>query len=89
ANTQVAASGFAIGSSLDKYVSTMQAQHSSDIDWMRTSGASILNIQEREASARYKLTMAQANTNALRGLGSAIGQAGQAYAYGEKYGWGR
>lgn len=87
ANTQVGASGFAIGSSLDRYVTTMQAQHSSDIDWMRTSGADILNIQERESEARYNLGIAQSNANLAKGFGSAIGQAGQAHSYGAKYGW--
>lgn len=87
ASTQVAASGFAVGSSLDRYVDTMQAQHSSDIDWMRTSGASILSIQEREASARYDLATAQSRSQLFSGLGSAVGQAGQTYTYGAKYGW--
>jgi hypothetical protein len=73
AKTQVAYSGFAIGSSLDKYVETMQAEHASDIDWMRTSGASRSAIQHREATARRKISIAKADATMIAGIGSAVG----------------
>ena len=71
ARTQVAASGFAVGSSLDKYVASMQEEHASDIDWMRTSGASREAIQKRESSARYSAGMAGAKTTMIAGIGGA------------------
>lgn len=73
ARTQVAASGFAAGSSLDKYVASMQEEHASDIDWMRTSGASRAAIQKRESAARYSAGMAKAKGTKIAGIGSALG----------------
>lgn len=78
ARTQVGASGFAAGSSLDAYVETMQSQHASDIDWMRTSGASQEAIMEREATARLRNANASADAAFIGDIGSAIGSFGQA-----------
>lgn len=80
ASTQVAASGFAVGSSLDKYVQSMQAQHASDVDWMRTAGMDAVRGQYAESEAR-------ANAAFVQGIGSAIGMGGQAAASQKQYGW--
>ena len=72
ARMEVAASGFAVGSSLDKYVATMQEEHTSDVDWMRTSGASRAAIQERESAARYRSGMDRSSATKVAGIGSAF-----------------
>lgn len=73
-------SGFAIGSSLDKYVKTVEAQHERDIDWMKTSGASISAIMESEASARQRASNNAAQGKYISDWGRAIGYAGSAYS---------
>ena len=60
ARSQSGASGFGAGSSLDRYMKSIEGTHASEIDWMKTSGASQAAIQEREASARARNTRAQA-----------------------------
>jgi len=72
AMTQIGASGFSVGSSMDAYLETIQATHAGDVDWMRTSGASNVAIQEREASARKRNSDAQANASFIKGVGGAI-----------------
>lgn len=85
---QVGASGFAVGSSLDKYMEATQAQHASDIDWMRTSGASREAISEREASARYSSSQAAIKAGTISGIGDIIGTGATAGAAYNKWGWG-
>ena len=86
--TQVGSSGFATGSSLDKYVSSTQEKHASDIDWMRTSGASRAAIGEREAAARKNASEAGSKARTISNIGGAIGSAAGAGAAANKYGWG-
>lgn len=83
----IGASGFAGGSSLDRYADTMKRQHESDLDWMLTSGASQSDIMARESAARSAATSAQAKS-AGRGGWSSIISAGSSIAQqGQKYGW--
>ena len=84
---QVGASGFASGSSLDRYAEATKAEHSSDVDWMRTSGASREAIGEREAAARASAGEAGSRANFISNIGGAIGSAGQAGAAYNKWGW--
>jgi len=77
--TQIGASGFAVGSSLDAYLKTVQQENSTDLDWMRTSGASRVAISEREAAARKRNSDAQANANLVAGVGNAIGTGAGAF----------
>ena len=79
--TEIGASGFAAGSSLDRYLASTEAGHRSDIDWMRTSAASQQAIADREAAA---ITRA----NFISGMGQVASYASQARTTGTKYGWG-
>ena len=88
AKTQVAASGFAVGSSLDKYVESMKAEHASDIDWMRTSGASRAEIAERESAARLSASESASKGRFISNIGSSIGAFGGAATSYKQYGWG-
>ena len=83
ASTQAAGAGFGVGSSLDSYVETIQAQHAGDIDWMRTSGASQSDIMEREASARKRSSDRAGNVEFAKGIGSAF----SSFAGGEDSGF--
>ena len=81
------ASGFATGSSLDRYMQTMERQHASDIDWMTKSGASQQQIAARESAARAAATQAQARS-ASRGRWGSLVKAGSSLAQqGFQYGW--
>ena len=75
----IAASGFGGGSSLDRYMTSMQAQHESDIEWMLQSGASQVQIMERESAARAAATRAQAK-GLKRGRWSSLVKAGSSIA---------
>ena len=81
ASTQIGASGFGGGSSMDSYMQTLESQQSSDVDWMRTSGASQSAIMEREASARYRNTIAQGKAQTISGIGSAVSGVGGAFRW--------
>ena len=84
---RIGASGFASGSSLDRYMESMKQQHASDIDWMTKSGASQEQIAARESAARSRATQAQAKS-ASRGRWGALVQGGSSLAQqGFKYGW--
>lgn len=73
AKTQIGASGFGSGSSMDSYLQTIQQEQSSDVDWMRTSGASRADIAGREAEARKRNTIAQGNAAFIGSIGGALG----------------
>lgn len=81
ASTQIGASGFGGGSSMNTYMQTLEAQQTSDVDWMKTSGASQSAIMEREAAARYRNTRAQGKADTISGIGSAIGGMGGAFKW--------
>ena len=81
AATQIGASGFGGGSSLDSYMDTLQSQQTSDVDWMRESGASQSAIMEREAAARYRNTRSQADAKFISGIGSSISGLGGAFKW--------
>ncbi len=85
---QIGASGFSVGSSLDKYLDSTKENNASDIDWMRTSGASQDAIASREASARKRNSDAEAKGNLISGIGSALGTFGAAKSSFDKVGWG-
>jgi len=75
---QIGASGFARGSSLDRYLATVKAKNKADVDWMRTSGASQSAIMARETSARARATDAQARSRLYGGVASTLNAFGQA-----------
>ena len=81
AATQIGASGFGGGSSMDTYMQTLEATQSADVDWMRTSGASNIAIQERESSARARNTRAQSKAALWSGIGSAVSGAAGAFKW--------
>lgn len=81
ARTQIGASGFGGGSSLDRYMKTIEQTHKTDVDWMKTSGASQTQIAEREASARARNTRAQASAGLISGIGSAVSGAAGAFKW--------
>lgn len=84
---RIGASGFASGSSLDRYMESMKQQHAADIDWMTKSGASQEQIMARESAARSRATQAQAKS-ASRGRWGSVVKAGSSLAQqGFKYGW--
>jgi hypothetical protein len=78
AKVQVGASGFKVGSSLDQYVEKVKAEHASDLDWMRTSGATKVGIMEREASARKRTGIATSQATTISGIGAGLGTIGGA-----------
>ena len=86
--SQAGASGFGVGSSLDRYIASTQAEHSSDIDWMRTSGASRAAIGEREAAARKDAADAVSKGNYTSSITGAIGSGMSAGVAHNKFGWG-
>jgi len=81
ARTQIGASGFGGGSSLDRYMKTIEETHKTDVDWMKTSGASQEAIAEREASARARNTRAQSKAQLWGGIGSAVTGASGAFKW--------
>ena len=81
ARTQIGSSGFGSGSSLDSYLSTMRASHTSDVDWMRESGASNVAIQEREAAARKRNADAMTKANFTSSIGSSIMSLGSGFQW--------
>jgi len=87
-NANIGASGFAAGSSLDRYMSQMQQDHASDISWMETSGASMENIMAKESSAKQRNIKSQGSDALFSGFSGAIAPAGRAYESYKKYGWG-
>ncbi len=88
AANQIGASGFAVGSSLDRYLETAKAKNASDIDWMRTSGASRDAISAREASARKRNSDAERRGQNISNAGSALGSFGAAGSQYSKTKWG-
>ncbi len=72
AKAQIGASGFAKGSSLDTYFSVIQEKNRSDVDWMRTSGASNIAIQGRESAARKRLSDNESRRTISSGIGKAF-----------------
>ena len=76
AEAQIGASGFGGGSSMNSYLSTIKAEQASDVDWMKTSGASRTAIQEREAAARQRNSNRQARGNFMSGIASSFGTIG-------------
>ncbi len=88
AANQIGASGFAVGSSLDRYLETAKAKNASDIDWMRTSGASRDAISAREASARKRNSDAERRGQNISNAGSALGSFGAAGSQYDKTKWG-
>ncbi len=82
-SANIGASGFAKGSSLDKYLEFVSTENKKDIDWMRTSGASQTAIKSREADARRRNANAVAEGNLVSGIGSAItGNVSKAFGWG-------
>lgn len=81
ARTQIGSSGFGQGSSLDSYLDSMRESHTSDIDWMRESGASNVAIQEREAAARQRNANAMAKANFTSAIGSSLMTLGSGYQW--------
>lgn len=79
--TQVGASGFKSGSSLDSYIQTLEAEHQSDIDWMRTSGASRQDLMTRDADARRSQSRDKASANFLGSIGSSFSSIGQGMSW--------
>jgi len=75
---QIGASGFARGSSLDRYLATVKSKNKADVDWMRTAGASRSAIMARETSARARSTEAQARSRLYGGVASTLNAFGQA-----------
>ena len=73
ASAQIGASGFGGGSSLDTFFESMQETHASDVDWMETSGASNIAIQERESAARARTGRAQSKINYRSESWAAVG----------------
>lgn len=76
AETNVGASGFAVGSSMDAYLETIKSTHASDVEWMETSGASNAAIQEREAAARQRNANSYANAGFIKSVGSSVSSLG-------------
>lgn len=72
AAANVGASGFGVGSSMDSYLDTIKSTHASDVEWMETSGASNIAIQEREAAARQRNANAYADAGFIKGIGSSL-----------------
>ena len=87
-NVATAASGFAGGSSLDRYMENMQAEHASDINWMQTSGANVENLMAMESAARQSQMKESERASKFSGIGSAISGVGQAWGSYNKVGWG-
>lgn len=85
--SQVGSSGFAVGSSLDQYMTMTQERHASDVDWMRTSGASRAAIGERESAARASASESRSRAGFISNIGGAIGTAAQAGAAANKWGF--
>ncbi len=83
---QIGASGFARGSSLDRYFSTVQAQNKADVDWMKTSGASRSAIMARETEARSRASEAASKASLYGGIASSIGTIGQGFGMMKKFG---
>lgn len=81
ASSQIGASGFGGGSSMDSYMKTLEATQEADIDWMQTSGASNIAIQEREASARARNTRAMSKATLWSGIGSSLSGLGGAFKW--------
>ncbi len=82
-SANIGASGFAKGSSLDKYLEFVSSENKKDVDWMRTSGASQSAIKSREADARRRNANSVAEGNLISGLGNAItSTAGKAFGWG-------
>ena len=88
AKTQIGASGFASGGSMGRYMSTMEAKHATDVDWMKTSGASRTAIASREAAARHRAGLEGSKATLVSGVGQAVGSAGSAAGAYSTYGWG-
>jgi hypothetical protein len=68
----VGASGFGSGSSMDAYLSSVKKTHMEDVEWMKSSGASNVAIQEREAAARQRNSLAMSKAGFTQSIGSAI-----------------
>lgn len=81
------ASGFAGGSSLDRYMSSMKSTHEGDIEWMLTSGAAREDIMARESAARAAATAAQAKAASSGAWSSVISAGSSLVKQGADYGW--
>ena len=73
--TTASASGFGAGSSKQQYMDALAKTHAADLDWLKTSAASNVDIAGTEAAARYDITRRGADTALITGLGQA-GMAG-------------
>ncbi len=71
----VGASGFAKGSSADKYLESVAGVHKTELDWLKGSVKSGVDIAGRESATRYDINRRSANTGLIQGLGSAAGTA--------------
>ena len=74
-------------SSLDRYAEATKAEHASDVDWMRTSGASREAIGQREAAARASASESTSKARFVSNIGGAIGTGAQAGAAYNKWGF--
>jgi len=75
-------------SSLDRYIDSQTQQHIDDINWIRTSGASMDAVRAREANARYSIARSNIAGQAIGGIGNSIGQLGNVATTYQEYGWG-
>ena len=78
-NARAASSGFASGGSLTFAARTLETQQASDLDWMKTSGASRLSILQSESQARLRLSKAEASASAFKGYTGAFTSAYGSY----------
>jgi hypothetical protein len=69
------ASSFGKGSAKDAYLTFMQQTHAKDLDWLKKSAASNVNIAESERAARYDINRRNATTGLIQGLGGAASSA--------------
>lgn len=78
--TQEAATGFAVGGSTSFKIGAIIKESQRELDWMKTAGASRLDIMRAESSARMRLARAEQISGVFRGI-SGVYSAGAKEGY--------
>ena len=86
--TVAAGTGFATGSSKDLYMDKLAKTHAEDLDWLKTSAESNIQLAGTDAANRYSAANRSASTALISGVGQGLtlGAAGVG-SYQRNDGW--
>lgn len=88
AKTSVGGGGFQTGKgSQADYVTAMEASYKDDLDWMKKSAESNVDIRQSEAANRYEINRSAVDQQFIQGIGSAVSTGASAWGSVNANGW--